>query len=266
MTLLSFQDCRRAGPSAGRLWMVGLLGILCWSPASVCLTAQTAAPASPSSQASTHAAAQPRPAKRAQRKTPRRKAETAAAAPVVPAAPPIPNWPVNDKAQPAKVSWDSHGLQVDAANSSLMQILADVSTATGTKVVGLSRDERIFGTYGPAPAREVLSQLLQGAGYNILMTGGAGDAAPLQLLLTPRKSGASAPYAASGPVAISEADEEPSAPPQEEPPQSAPPPNAINPGLGQPNAPRTPQQILQQMQQRQMQSPPEQGAPATQNQ
>lgn len=262
MTLLSFHDCRCAGRNAGRLWIVGLLSVLCWSLASDCLAAQTAVPVPPSSQASAHTAKQPGHAKSARRKSSRKKAETAAAAPAVPAAPPMPNWPVNDKAQPAQVSWNSHGLQVDAANSSLIQILADVSAATGTKVVGLSRDERIFGTYGPGPARDVLSQLLQGAGYNILMTGGAGDAAPQQLLLTPRTAGANASSSAPSPIASTAAEEEPSEPAPEEPPQPAPPPSAINPGFGQPNAPpRTPQQILQQMQQRQAQSPPEQGGP-----
>jgi hypothetical protein len=166
---------------------------------------------------------------------------------------------VNDKPQPAKIAWDSHGLKIEAANSSLMQIMSDVSTATGAKVVGLNRDERVFGTYGPAPARDVLTQLLQGTGYNIMVLGSEDSRTPMQVLLTPRGAGRAAASAATVASAGS-ADEEPGEPEPEEPQPPVPPPNLPSNGMGQPNAqPRTPQQILQQM--RQMPNPPEQGAP-----
>ena len=53
--------------------------------------------------------------------------------------------------------WDSQGLRIEARNSSLQQILNDVSTATGAKVDGLGTDERVFGIYGPGQARDVLA-------------------------------------------------------------------------------------------------------------
>jgi hypothetical protein len=62
-----------------------------------------------------------------------------------------------------------------ATNSSLQQILSDVSTATGVKVEGTPGDQRVYGSYGPAPARDVLSQLLDGSGYNVLMIGDQGE-------------------------------------------------------------------------------------------
>lgn len=105
------------------------------------------------------------------------------------AAPEQPHWPVNDQPAQATVTWDSHGLSIDAANSSLQQILKDVSTATGASVDGLSGDERVFGVYGPGQARAVLSQLLQGAGYNVMMVGDQGQGAPRQIVLTQRKEG-----------------------------------------------------------------------------
>lgn len=133
-----------------------------------------------------------------QRRLPARMAPPVTAAqqaPAVPAAPPPPAWPVNEKPVPATVTWDSSGLRIDAANSSLVQILRDVSTDTGVKVEGLSHDERIFGDYGPGPAREVISQLLHGSGYNIFMVGDQGAGTPLQIVLTPRSAGPVQPAA-----------------------------------------------------------------------
>ena len=68
---------------------------------------------------------------------------------VTPPVPEPPHWPVNDKPVEASVVWDSQGLRIDAVNSSLQQIMKDVSTATGTKVEGLGSDQRVFGDYGP---------------------------------------------------------------------------------------------------------------------
>ncbi|MDE3200895.1 MAG: hypothetical protein KGN79_08240, partial [Acidobacteriota bacterium] len=103
---------------------------------------------------------------------------TEAAKPAAPAQPEMPKWPVNDSAEPAKVTWDSHGLEIRAANSSLIQILHDYAVATGSKIEGLSKDERIFGTYGPGSANEVLTRLLNGSGYNVLMFGDLGQGTP----------------------------------------------------------------------------------------
>jgi hypothetical protein len=95
------------------------------------------------------------------------------------------------------VVWDSHGLSIVAANSSLIQILKDISAATGAKVEGLGVDERIFGTYGPGQARDVISQLLDGSGYNVLMVGDQGEGTPRQIELSNRPNGP-APVAPTG--------------------------------------------------------------------
>jgi hypothetical protein len=107
---------------------------------------------------------------------------------VAAAVPAPPAWPVNEQPNHASVVWDSHGLSIDAANSSLQQILKDVSTATGATIEGLSGDERVFGAYGPGQAGEVLAQLLQGAGYNVMLIGDRGRGAPREILLSVRKS------------------------------------------------------------------------------
>lgn len=171
-------------------------------------------------------------------------------APQAPEVPKPPDWPVNDQPKEATIVWNSHGLRVDASNSSLQQILKDVATATGTKISGLDSDQRIFGAYGPGPARNVLSQLLDGSGYNVLMIGDRGQGTPRQVVLSKAPTG---PAPAPPPGSNSNVEdnsstevEEPQPQPQPEPPPAAP-NNGFVPGA----QPRTPQQILQEMQQRQ---------------
>jgi hypothetical protein len=168
------------------------------------------------------------------------------AAPVQPVAPP-PDWPVNDKPVDATVVWDSHGLRVDAANSRLDQILKDVSTDTGAKVEGLgSSDVRIFGTYGPGPANEIISQLLNGTGYNVLMIGDQGAGAPRQIVLSKAPTGPAPQNNGRG--GSGDDDYEADQPPLPVPMDNQPSPNG---GFVPPQM-RTPQQI-QDMQLRQEQ-------------
>jgi hypothetical protein len=174
--------------------------------------------------------------------------------------PELPKWPAFDHPVQASIVWDSQGLSIEANNSSLQQILKDVSTATGAKVDGFSSDERVFGAYGPGKPSDVLSQLLQGSGYNVIMVGDEAGGVPRQIQLSPRQT-ANAPPAAARSVPNSTAEEEE---PEEQPTPEEPPPN--RPGF-QPGAPpHSPQQILQEMQQRQqrMQQQPN-GQPPTPN-
>jgi hypothetical protein len=168
---------------------------------------------------------------------------------LAPEPPPPPDWPANDQPSQASIGWDSQGLRIDAKNSSLKQILNDVSTATGAKVEGLDTDQRVFGIYGPGQARDVLSQLLQGSGYNVMMIGDQGQGTPRQILLSLRQKGETHPAPAGNQV--STADEEPEA--EEPQPQQTPsiPNRPVVPPPG--SAPRTPQQIMQEMQRRQQQ-------------
>lgn len=184
-------------------------------------------------------------------------------APVPPPAPPPPNWPVNDRANPASVTWDSRGLRIEASNSSLQAILRQVSVATGTKVEGIGADQRVFGAYGPGQAREVLSQLLQGSGYNVLLAGDLGMGAPRQILLSTRHGGEAAPGGVNRPnpgqdanndedfAPDNEVEEQP--PPIQQPQPKAPNQAPMQPGgFGPPGTVRTPQQVMEEMQQRQL--------------
>jgi len=166
--------------------------------------------------------------------------------PVTPPEPEKPNWPAFDHPAQASVVWDSHGLKIDATNSSLQQILKDVATATGVKVDGMSSDQRVFGTYGPGQARDVLSQLLQGSGYNVIMIGDQGQGTPRQILLSTRQS--------SG-QANSEDDD------ADEPPAPQEPEQPVRPAFPPGTPPRSPQQIMQEMQQRQQQIQQQQNQP-----
>ena len=158
-------------------------------------------------------------------------------------APPKPDWPVNNPPAPASVVLNSRGLRIDAMNSSLLQILKQVCKETGAQIEGLNADQRVFGVYGPGQPREIITQLLEGTGYNLVMLGAPGNGTPLQIVLSKRAKGGAEPNA---PVSRSDI----VAPPVYRPP-------VVHPQPKQPQQPqqppRTPQQILQEMRQRQMQ-------------
>jgi hypothetical protein len=168
--------------------------------------------------------------------------------------PPPPDWPTNDPPAAATVVYDSRGLFISASNSSLAQILKDVSTDTGAKVEGLGADprmtdQRIFGTYGPGPARDVITQLLDGSGYNILMVGDRGQGTPRRIVLS--LQGGSAGQSATNNIPPppsnddSETDQPVPEPEVEQPP--TPPPSTTGPPVPM----RTPQQMMQERQQQQ---------------
>jgi hypothetical protein len=180
---------------------------------------------------------------------------------VTPPAPPPPDWPVNDKAVPASVDWNGRVLSISATNSSLQQILSDISTATGVKVEGAAADQRIYGSYGPAPARDVLSELLDGSGYNVLMVGDQGEGTPRTLVLTTKANGP-APNAAANSQARPSGDDDAEEPEQPEQPD----PNFRRPIGLPPGQNRPPQQIMQELEQRRLQMQQlqqQQGTPVT---
>ncbi|MBB6146687.1 hypothetical protein HNQ77_004666 [Silvibacterium bohemicum] len=183
----------------------------------------------------------------------------------------LPASVLDHPAEAAKVDLAGGKLTIAANNSSLSAILNQLSTSAGMTVDGMNKDQRIFGTYGPGDPREILSALLDGTGYNIVMFGKTTAGTPSQLTLSPR--GASAGSAAAGGMRNSvrsnqdDEDEEP-APTQYQDNQPPPQPAPSSPGPGVPGQPnggvRTPQQILQDMQSRQQQQqaqPPEQQQP-----
>jgi hypothetical protein len=179
-------------------------------------------------------------------------------------APAAPSGPVtapsllDQPAQPAKIALANGRLSVEADNSSLTEILHQLAASSGMKVDGISRDQRIFGRYGPGNPRDILSSLLDDAGYNVIMLGATMKGAPRELILSERTN---TPVASAEPNRIAQQDNEDqeetplnmNPPAGEEPPR---PPVQPIPGQNPNGSIRTPQQMLmelQQMRQRQQQ-------------
>jgi hypothetical protein len=123
-----------------------------------------------------------------------------------------------------------------------------VATATGAKVEGFDADQRIFGVYGPGQARDVLGQLLQGSGYNVLMVGDQGQGTPRVIVLSSRHAGTTVQAANAAPDSDEDADTDEQ--PAQQPQQQTPPPT--RPGV----APGGPPRAFQQMQRQQPQTQP----------
>jgi hypothetical protein len=126
--------------------------------------------------------------------------------PVPPAAPiqqaqpvqsaPTPTPPSATPARRADVTYANGLLSISANNSSLNQILREISRQTGMKITGGVTDERVFGAYGPASPSKILATLLDGTGSNMILVQSAGvsnHAVPMELVLTPRHGGPTPP-------------------------------------------------------------------------
>jgi hypothetical protein len=157
-------------------------------------------------------------------------------------------------------------VSVSADNSSLNQILREISSDTGLKITGGVADERVFGQYGPTSTEQILTTLLDGTGSNMVFLRGDGTA-PAQLILTSRHGGATPPNPNA--AAFEDRSEPREAPPiqaaRPTPPESepirnnpvtpastpatstqTPPANPSQPES--PNGVKTPQQIYEQLQ------------------
>jgi hypothetical protein len=153
---------------------------------------------------------------------------TGSATPETPdAAPPPP--------PPAVIETAPDSLTIRADGASLTQTLQRIADKTGMKVNGVANDEHIFGTYGPGNPREVLTALLYGTPYNVIMDGALASGAPRELLLSPKPTGSAGVAAAPAEQpAQSSPDEDSDAPADE---SDLPPPPGPMPSI----APSTPQ-------------------------
>ena len=95
-------------------------------------------------------------------------------------------------AQQAVIDLKPHSLTIRAYESSLSQILRELCASSGMKVEGLAQDQRIYGSLGPGEPDDVLSSLVGGLDYNVLMVGGTNRGLPRQLILSPRTQEAAA--------------------------------------------------------------------------
>lgn len=202
----------------------------------------------------------------AARKKPSTAMSTPATSATLPPTPPttipaVPRTPGELPAHPASVTYANGLLTVIASNSSLNQILRDVSRETSMKVTGGVIDERVFGQYGPAPVGQILNTLLDGTGSNMLLVESNG-VTPAELILTPQSGGPSPPNPnAAAAEEGDQSEDQPggkafegvSNPPEAAAPEPTPPQQQQSP-----NAVKTPQQIydqLQKLRQQQAQQP-----------
>jgi hypothetical protein len=163
--------------------------------------------------------------------------------------PSTPVWPANQPPSHATVSWDGRGLEIEASNSSLNQILQQVAADTGAKLEGLSQDQRVFGSYGPGPGRDVLLKLLDGSGYNVLMIGGRDSDVLREIVLSTRSPFSSQTAVSNHNRGNSEDDEAAERLKPKPQPDTAPQPDQNPFNIGGP--PRDPQELMEEILQRQ---------------
>ncbi|MBB5339395.1 hypothetical protein [Tunturiibacter gelidoferens] len=196
-------------------------------------------------------------------------------APTPPPTPATPLTPSQEQPKHAQVTLANGILSVTADNSSLNQILRQISRETGIKITGGVMDERVFGHYGPAAPDQVLADLLDGTGSNMLLVARDGTT-PAELILTPRQGGPTPPNP-NAQTFDDKSDTEQAQPAPEPPPPStfeapsarnktAPPitpatPDSATPAdASQPDSPngvKTPQQIYEQLQRLRQPAPPQ---------
>jgi hypothetical protein len=180
---------------------------------------------------------------------------------------PVPQVPLD--AIPAvapQVSYQDGLLTIIAPNSTLADVLRSVRKHTAADIeIPTTATERVVTRLGPGPAREVVAELLNGSHFNYILLGSADDANALVRVVLVAKSGPDNPTNPPGTVNKSastpetaDAADAPDAPedatddtPEQgtadaEPPATAPAPD-------QQDGAKTPQQLLQEMQQRQLQ-------------
>jgi hypothetical protein len=176
---------------------------------------------------------------------------------------PVPQVPLD--ALPAvapQVTFENGLLTIVAPNSTLGDVLREVRSRTSADIdVPANANERIALRLGPAPARDVMSELLNGSRFNYVLLGSADNANALVRVVLVAKTGPDTPDA---PAAQANAAPGPNAARADEAADSEPvdtvdpvadqaateaeeTPSTDEPGV------KTPQQMLQEMQQRQLQ-------------
>ena len=193
----------------------------------------------------------------------------------------VPPIPLDSMAPvPPQVSYQNDQLTIVAPNSTLGDILRAVRKQTGAEIEVPAAPERVVTRLGPGLAREVMAELLNGSRFNYVLLGSPANDAVLTRVVLVVKTGPDNANLANGPTfaeqrppgnmppntgppqeagatevqaaddntddaadqAAAEAEAE-----QQQQQQAAQPPEQPQPGV------KTPQELLQEMQQRQLQ-------------
>lgn len=118
-----------------------------------------------------------------------------------PPAPP-PATPETMAPTPAKIVYQNGLLSVESVNARLIDILNGIKSKTGIQFEGIqSTGDRVAGKFGPAPADEVLTSLLEGSRFDYVIIGMPDQPSMVQrVILSPSSAAgalANAPGAAS---------------------------------------------------------------------
>jgi hypothetical protein len=196
-----------------------------------------------------------------------------AKAPTLPAYKPAPLTPVPLDQVPAVapvVDYKDGQLTIEAHNSTLTDVLKAVRQQTGAELeIPANATERVVADLGPGPARQVLSELLNGTHFNYVIVGSTSDPNAVQsIFLTSKSTSGAVESAASGMGRPGLPEKAPAANvPEPEPPsddandgaennedsavdQTADQQNSQNPNQ---QTPKTPEQLLQELQRQQQQ-------------
>ena len=200
--------------------------------------------------------------------------------------PPLPSGPTGPVQQipldsiaavPPQVTYENSELTIVAPNSTLADILRAVKKLTGAEIDVPAAPERVVTRLGPGPARDVVAELLNGSRFNYVLLGTPDNLSALSRVVLVAKSGNQ--EVTPNPAAVAQ---QTPVPPQQQPPQAFGQPGEAQPEAAEmpeqpeetapneetpdqagngaeaeqtPDNPgvKTPQQMLQEMQQRQMQ-------------
>jgi hypothetical protein len=110
-----------------------------------------------------------------------------------PQTPPPPPTLEQSPPTPPRVSLQNGLLTIDAQNSTLAQVLKAVQSQTGAsmEIPGSAGNERVVAQLGPGQPQAVLNTLLNGTKFNYVILGVTGSQGAVQkVILTPRQGGA----------------------------------------------------------------------------
>jgi hypothetical protein len=181
---------------------------------------------------------------------------------------PVPQVPLD--AMPAvapQVSYTDGMLSIVAPNSTLGDILRGVRKYTAADIeVPATANERVVTRLGPAPARQVMAELLNGSHFNYILLGSPENANKLVRVVLVAKTGPDNPDATPAQAAknappapaVAAGDAADADTPADEPAEDTADQPAAEADQSAPTTPdqpgvKTPQQMLQEMQQRQLQ-------------
>jgi hypothetical protein len=191
--------------------------------------------------------------------------------------PPAPVKPTPEQMAPTppRVRYENGLLSVESLNSRLTDVLNAIRAKTGIRFEGIPAvQDRVAGKFGPAPADEVLTSLLQGSHFDYVIIGMPENPSLVKRVILSPNSG-SAPTAGNSamqPIPSNGGDEE------DEPAEDSSADNAdqvpgnqvarppvqgpqISPNQGGTTGPKTPEQLLEELKRMQQQQQQQQNQP-----